>query len=177
MELNLYGCHRQFLESYMIKYKLSLKSLATTSNNVVSVSTLSRIIKKNREGEFLKAFDISLDSWAQLIANLRLTKEQALQALLLRLKDEIADLKTPLIKEVSKLLDKVHGQISSESIDESNLSKEALYIADTYDKLPARFQKSIATESFKVIGFLDALNPAVAQTLDSNRKMMRRIID
>ncbi len=112
-----------------------------------------------------------------MIANLRLTKEQALQALLLRLKDEIKELKTPLILQVSKLLDKTYGKISSEEMSESNLSREALYIADTYDKLPPRFQKSIATETFKVIGFLDALDPAVAQSLDNNRKVMRRLID
>ncbi len=177
MDLNLFGCHRQFLDSYIKKHKLSLKSLANATKNVVSISTLSRVVKKDRSGEYTRAFDISLDSWTLLIAHLKLTKEEALQALLLRVKDELRRVDTPLINEVENLLGKVYGQISPDDIKESSLSREALYIADTYEKLPERFKKSLATESFKVIGFLDALNPAIAQTLESHRKIMKRIIN
>ena len=85
-------------------------------------------------------------------------------------------LKSHLV-EVEGLLETIYGKISPDDLQQNSYSQEALYVADTYEKLPPKFKKSIATESFKVIGFLDALNPAIAQTLEVNRQVMKRIIN
>ena len=177
MELNLHECHRKFLDSYIAKHKLSLKSLSLRSNKVVSASTLSRVVKKDRSGEYEKAFNISIESWVEFVGNLSLTKEEALQAILLRTKDTVSLFESTLLSCANKLFEKVHSGISDGEVSEDSVSSEALYLADTYDKLPKRFQQSIANEAFKVIGYLNDINPAYSQTLKQNKKIMKRIIN
>ncbi len=175
MELNLHSCHRAFLESYIKKHKLSFKSLANSVSNIASASTLSRITKKDKNGNFAKNFEVNMDTWVNLISNLKLTKEEAAQAILLRASDFLTDTNCPRSNEINKIINKSKNEIIASSISRCDLSEEALCVADTYDKLPTRFKKFIAQESYKLVSFLDEINPMTAMMLKTNRISLKRL--
>ncbi len=177
MELELYKCHRSFLESYIKKHRLSFKSLENAINKSASSATLSRIIKKNPDQNFTKAFNVNLEVWIEVVSQLKITQPQMAQAILLRVIDGLKNSVNPKSKLTSRLIKTAKNDIIYKRVDSNNLSEESLYIADTYDKLPKRFQQSVATEAFKVIGYLEDINPVKSQTLKQNKKIMKRIIN
>ncbi len=175
MHITNSDCYRSFLDNYMKLNKLSMKALESSVSNVISTASISRIVKKDKNGNYTKAFNIGIDSWVELVSKLKLTEEQKTQAILLRTKDSLIN----TVGENSaptKLIAESISIIGNDNVKSETLSVDALQVADTYDKFPNKLKNLINQDILKTIEVFKVLDPARGETLTNNYNYLNRVM-
>ncbi len=177
MNISYFSCHREFLDNYIKLHKHSMKSFESAIDSIVSSSTISRVVKKDRNNQYVKAFNIGLDSWVDLISKLKLNPNQKLQAILLRAKDSISSSSGADLSTCNNILQDLSTKLISDEFSEGTLSMEAQQVADTYDKFPIQLKKILAKDLLKTIQVYKVLDPPKGETLTNNYNYLEKMVN
>lgn len=151
-----YTNYRDLILDYKESNGLSYREFSSNVNNVVSSSSLSSLLKKDRSNNFAPGKMIELGNLFDLLCEMNIKGPLLTEMLLLRAKEEL-ELKADNPRKASILLKNAINKINKTNLQNGG------FFQSTLDKIPLKFKTPVYKECYRQLEYYLLSSPSKAK--------------